>query len=369
MKKYWKQITVGLLGAGVLAYALLAPSVDYPDNLVISNSGTVFAPLIYDGEGQTVNCITVTGSYVVVRNFIVSECAGHGIYADGKHIIIENNTVFRAESDRLTTDKQGCAQTGQWGSGIKIRVGGENIIIRGNTVIENCGEGIAVTRGKNVIVENNIVRDNFSVNIYIDNSVNVEVRNNQSLCTGIFLRSGKRAGGIVTGEEYYAGWGAQRNNTFVVGNYVTGCHNGFSSSLTEPEIRAEGGERNLTLLNNTFENTTGNISIYLQSTKNENVVLCGNVRDKSLYIVSSSGVIQSCAPLTLTPVITNTPTLTPVATFTITPTNTLTRTRTPTITTPTATRTITPTFTPTVVTSTPECFYPVGGKICFWSTP
>jgi len=315
-------------------------------NYTVPQSGTASNPVVVYGINAT--CVNVDKNYVILVAPRSVGCTGHGILITGKYVSVLDGYVKNAESDYLRVDKLGCTQTDQqqWGSGLKVMVGGENILLRGNTVIENCGEGIAVTRGVNVIVENNYVRDNFSVNIYIDNSKNVIVRNNESVCTGIFLRNNKRAGGIVTGEEYYAGWGAQRNNTFIENNYVTGCHNGFSSSLTEPEIRDVGGERNLTLVNNVFENTTGNVSIFLQA-RNENVVLCNNTRDKSLYISYPAGVIQSCAPLTGTPnvtPVTSTPTnVTNTPTFTITPTRT-----------PTRTVTVSPTFTHTPTSTLPS---------------
>lgn len=77
--------------------------------------------------------------------------------------MIQNNRVWL--SNLVNSNRNS-----NWGSGIKVRVGGDNALIEGNTVYHNYGEGIAVTRGIGCVVRNNHVFDNFAVQIYIDNS-------------------------------------------------------------------------------------------------------------------------------------------------------------------------------------------------------
>lgn len=98
-------------------------------------------------------CVNILGQYNTVSGLVVHDCQGHGIYTEGKHIIISGNTVYRSN---LLNE----ARTSSWGSGIKVKVGGEDILIENNTVYHNYGEGIAVTRGINSIVRGNKVYDN-----------------------------------------------------------------------------------------------------------------------------------------------------------------------------------------------------------------
>jgi len=342
-------------------------SIDYPDVLEIKISGTPENPLVYDGRGQTVKCISITGNNVIVRNFIVSGCESHGIYVDSKNVIIENNTVTNAESDMLNSTKTGCIISSgiNWGSGIKVRVGGENIIIRNNTVYENCGEGIAVTRGVNVKVEDNIVRDNLSVNIYIDNSNFTVTQNNQVSCTGIFLREGRRPSGIVSAEEDYGvAWGAQRHDNQILNNIISNCFHGIGSGESELD---NGKEINLLIDGNIATNCIGSINCIKLDTVNINVVVSNNCVDSNqrIWVRYSAGVTlfnNVCGTTrTLTPtfsISTLTPTfITPSATFppaTITPTRTATPSRTPTRT-PTITKTSTPTLIIPTNTPIPTC--------------
>lgn len=315
--------------------SLATPTIDYPDNLNITTAG------VYDGYGQTVKCVSITANNVTLRNFIVKDCPSHGIYTNGQNVVIENNVVYNAESDRLNADKTGCSSSGDWGSGIKVHIGGEDIIIRNNTVYDNCGEGIAVTRGVNVLVENNVVRDNFSVNIYIDNSNFVTVRNNNVSCTGVFLRDGRRPTGVAIAEEEYTGWGTQRHDNSVIGNTVNGCFFGVSSWDSELPT---GKEIRLLIDGNTITNTTGTINSIKLDEVNEGVVIRNNCVDQRIWVRYTSGVtlVNNVCGIPVTP--------------SLTPTRT-----------PTKTPTVTPSRTPTIIaTKTPECFeLSIGGKICY----
>jgi hypothetical protein len=164
-----------------------------------------------------------------------------------------------------------CRGTGGWGSAIKIMLGADDVIVRGNKVYENCGEGIGVTRGLNILIDSNTVRDNYSVNIYLDNSPYSIAQYNTVSCTGIYLRNGLRPNGIVLAEEIYSGWGAQRHDNKVLNNTVSGCYDGIASWL--PEV-AGGKLINATISGNTVSGGTRR-SITL-SAVNQNVLIENN---------------------------------------------------------------------------------------------
>lgn len=272
---------------------------------LIEQSGTRLDPLIVDGNGFTAQCIKVTGNYVMVRNFIVENCKSHAILVLGSSVTVENNTVRHNVTENGKAD---CYDSdGGWGSGIKAERGSHGVIIRGNKVYENCGEGIASTMSYNVIIENNTVWDNFSVEIYVDNSYNVIVRNNEVFCTGAYLREGKRPTGIAFAEESYKDWGTQRHDNSAINNHVDGCDAGIVSWVSELPT---GMERRLLIEGNRIFNTIGR-SIEL-NTMNMDVVIRNNISDKPVFVRTPEGAIVTeniQTPATPTPSVT--PTATP----------------------------------------------------------
>lgn len=256
----------------------------YPDILTISNSGTARNYVVIVGQNAIFPGVVISGNYVIVSGVDVAGSASHGILVNGKHIIVEDSTIRHS----VTENGSGtCHGSGSWGSALKVMVGGEDVILRRNLVYENCGEGIAVTRGINVLLENNIVRDNFSVNIYIDNSSYVTVKNNKVSCTGIYLRDQNRPAGIAVAEEFYEGWGAQRHDNKIFGNQISNCQSGISS--WESELPA-GREVRLLIEGNFVTGTIGNRPIALL-THNEGVVVRNNQTDKPIKVDFSEGVI------------------------------------------------------------------------------
>lgn len=279
--------------------------------------------VIIDSTSQNGIRVRDEARRVVIDGFIVQRTRSHAILVTGKDITIQNNTVRWSVTENATGSGSDitCRESG-WGSGIKVQVGGENVTIRGNTVYESCGEGIAVTRGIVALIEQNIVYDTFSVNIYVDNSIDVMVRNNHSYCTRNtrFYRGGNPARGITLGNESYSGWGSRLANVSITDNFVDGCrgvrfYNYFSGSV--PNVSVTG---------NYFQNSWDAI-ISVPS-----------------YIITSGNVVSAPPPewwlwdnVTRTPTITQTPSITPNRT-------------------PTASRT--PTGIPSVTATpsvTPEC--------------
>ena len=315
----------------------------YPKTMI----GTQLDPIVIDAHGASIECVQLLGQWIEFKNAIVTGCVQHGIYADGQNITIENNEVYNTARSNATSDTVNCLQPNSgWGSAIKVRVGGENINIRGNKVHDNCGEGIATTRGKNVLIENNIVYDNFGVNIYIDNSPFTVVRKNISYATGLsHLRNGNRPTGIAMGEEYYSGWGAQLHDIEIYGNIITDCGSGISAYASN----VDGILTNIKIDNNNIPSGIKR-SISIQTVENKNVVISNNQIFGEMWIYNIAGV--TLINNTIGTPVPSTPTPTPTSTRT----STSTPTTTPTVTsTPTSTNTPTPTLTPIhTPTSTPQ---------------
>lgn len=322
----------------------------------ITGSGTASDWLEVELTGKATQ-VVISGNYVhLFGGGQVTGGSSHGVLVTGKHIIVENLFVHNGVTENGVSPN--CSGSGGWGSAIKMQVGAEDVTVRGNYVYENCGEGIASTRGIDIRILDNYVRDNFSVNIYMDNSPYAIASGNKVWCTGIVLRGGNRPAGIAVAEESYSGWGTQRHDNQVLDNYIADCNSGVSSWNSE---LSTGAEINLLVQGNRVVNSIGR-SISLESNKNTNVLVQENWIEKPINVKVSAGVTllnNVVAPVIREeinpPSIGETPsTLTPTPTKTITPTPTITQTRTPTLTstlTPIRTPTPTATFTPSAVPS------------------
>lgn len=293
----------------------------YTERLVVAKSGTSTLPLdissyngqtvVIDGTNSKANLVDLTGSYINVsglevknstgycinmigtfqkfQNSIVHDCSAMGIYTNGKNNIISGNTVYKA-----STVNSGFTMSSGWGSGIKVRVGGQNILIENNTVYNNYGEGIAVTRASNTIVRNNKVYDNYSVNIYVDNSYDITVEKNFSYCTpnSGFERNGNRPYGFAIGEESYTGWGAQLARVTLKNNISAFCYKGVATFNADV---SGGGLDTVSILNNTLWGNTGTaLSLAYDATKQRNTVVANNIihqaDNKLAYIQNKTGI-------------------------------------------------------------------------------
>lgn len=257
--------------------------------LEVLKSGTANAPLKIIGDGAVLDmkgsqdtAIKLGGNHLNISGFDVQGSNSHAVLIGGKYILFENSSVHHSI---LSNGSGTCLGSGSWGSAVKVMVGGENVTIRGNTVYENCGEGIAVTRGINVLVEGNTVRDNFGVNIYLDNSSYITVRNNTISCTGIYLRNGNPATGIAIAEEEYSGWGAQRHHNNILNNNIDGCYDGIAS--WEPEV--SGGKLVDSVLSGNVVLNGFRRSIALYS-ENRNVLVENNNVYTEIMVAHPSGV-------------------------------------------------------------------------------
>ena len=240
-------------------------------------------------KGSTDICVKSTGNYLNISGLVVHECQTHGIFISGQHVEAVGNTLYAT-----SLVNQARLMPGSWGSAIKIGLGGNDILISGNRVYHNYGEGIAATRGSNVVIRGNTVYDNFSVNIYIDNSFNLRVEQNFVTChanTG-FERNGNPAAGIALGEEFYDGWGAQLDHVTITNNIVAFCRRGVyyfggDASLTGP------GLKNSTIAYNTLWGSTDTALGIMYGSGQAGSLIANNIiwqaSNKLAYVENSAG--------------------------------------------------------------------------------
>jgi hypothetical protein len=88
------------------------------DRLVITEGGTGDKPAVYNGEGRSVNGITVEADHVVVEGYILERPEAPGIEITGTGITVQNNTISNP----------------QGGDGDGLRFFGEDLKILGNTI-------------------------------------------------------------------------------------------------------------------------------------------------------------------------------------------------------------------------------------------
>ena len=223
---------------------------NYDGTLRYTQSGTAIDPIVIFGNGATVKCLQIAGQYITVQNVTVTGCSSHGVLITGKYVVFENSRVFGTVTENGTSK---CSGSGGRGSAVKVQLGGENVLIRNNTVYNNCGEGIAATRGIGVRIEDNIVYDNFSVNVYIDNSPSSSATGNTIYNTNDsrYFRNGAGAVCVLLGTENYAGWGNQLKNVLVEGNTIRDCTKGIRFY---GEVGGIVPDANVVIRNNTFMN-------------------------------------------------------------------------------------------------------------------
>ena len=295
---------VSLTGSDLAACTATAPCRTYQRAEALASAGdtisfarntypafTITKAVAVFGNGSlinssTVNGITIASDNVTVNGFEVKNSLDFGIFTDKKNFVIEGNTVHETVKNNNNTATTCKNPASGWGSAIKVKVGGENGVIRNNTVYENCGEGIAVTRGVSVTVENNKVYDNYSVNIYVDNSQDVTVRNNTSYCTGKYQRNGANANAYSLGEEFYSGWGSRLDNIAVLNNSGRDCKRGIyvAESWDTASVYS-----NITISNNDF--STGQVrTISMDSTRHSNVLISNNIIFGNIWIAYPNGV-------------------------------------------------------------------------------
>jgi hypothetical protein len=232
-------------------------------------------------------CVNLLGSNITVDGIVVHDCTNHGIQANqSSQIKILNSRVYRSVLSNAAR-----ALPNGWGSGIKVRLS-DNVLIQGNTVYNNYGEGMG-TRGTNITIRANTVYDNFSVNIYT-NSENVLIERNFVYCqpNSGYERDGLPAAGISMGEEYFEGWGARLKNARVINNIVVFCKHGVRYLGADDEL-TDGGLKNATIAYNTLYGSTNSaLSIAYESAQAGSLItnnIIWQAQDKLTSIDNTSG--------------------------------------------------------------------------------
>jgi pectate lyase-like protein/parallel beta helix pectate lyase-like protein len=245
-------VVIDMKNAATFGLSLAASYVTV-SGLEIKNSGDI--------------CVNIVGNNLTVDGLVVHECASHGINTNNSsQVKILNSRVYHA----VLSNASRSISSG-WGSGIKIRVS-DNVLIQGNIVYNNYGEGMG-TRGTNVTIRANTVYDNFSVNIYT-NSENALIERNFVYCTpnNGYERDGLPAIGIGMAEEYFDGWGARLKNAQVLNNIVAFCKHGVRYSGADDRL-AGGGLKNATIAYNTLYGSTNSaLSIVYESAQSGSMI-------------------------------------------------------------------------------------------------
>ena len=240
-------------------------------------------------KGSTGICVNSSGNYLKISGLVVHNCQTHGIFISGQHVEVVGNTVYAT-----SLVNQARSTSSGWASGIKIGLGGNDILVSGNKSYYNYGEGIAATRGSNVTIRGNTVYDNYSVNIYVDNSFDTRVEQNFVTChtnTG-FERNGNPAAGIALGEEFYDGWGAQLNRVTITNNIVAFCSRGVYYFGGDPSLMGTG-LKNSTIAYNTLWSSTDTALGVIYGNGQAGSLITSNIiwqaNNKLAYVENSAG--------------------------------------------------------------------------------
>ena len=243
----------------------------------------------FEAKGSGNQCVDITGSDVVLCNVDAHDCVSHGIQLGGARIWAEGNAIHNA-----SLENEGASLGTGWGSGLKVKVGGDDITLFRNRAYHNWGEGVCVTRGKNIKILENLSYDNYSVNFYIDNSFDVLVEKNMATCVpnSGFERDGKPASAFTIGEEYYDGWGAQSHDITIRNNIAAFCSRGFLFFGSD----VVGGLVNVAVVHNTFWGSV-DTAISIAAGVTSGTVIHNNLvqqpAGKTVYIESLDGLTVS----------------------------------------------------------------------------
>lgn len=364
-------ITAVILSAGLF----LLPNETVLPRLTINQSNYVVPceGLVYAG-------ITINGNNNVIENCTSKDALGNigGIAVNGDNNQILNNNV-----------KGSCM------AGVIVR--GNNNLIQGNDISgsRQCGgsgadaDGIRVFNNGNRIINNNVygisLADNPTAHIDCIQSwgtlTNTLIQGNYCNVAhaGVQTDSGYKVTNLtITGNVFITSRplnvycdGCNVTSNVFIGRVVTGFNGAFVSFRDSV---------NITFTNNVVLNTTDGILTRVgATTKGGNNVFWndsgvaprrdGGYNGQPSNLKWKSDKWQTVNPMLDADYFTGNLSLcyAGLGCAEVTPTATPTK-----VITQTAIFTLTPTITPTATvrpTTTPQCYYPVGGKICFWSTP
>jgi len=164
----------------------------YYTNLTFSQSGTKADPIIVTGNGAHIQCLNITGNWVYVSNVVAEWCQQTGVVITGKNVRFENSIV---------TDNAQVYGGAGWCEGVPeyhgITATKSPVLIKGNTVYNNCGHGIhSITAS----IENNSTFNNYITNIY-----GTIVKSNVSECVFSPVAGIQIVGGVNVYQNYVSG--------------------------------------------------------------------------------------------------------------------------------------------------------------------
>jgi hypothetical protein len=209
--------------------------------------------------------IDITGTNALIDGVYVHDVLRHGIQARAQGVTVRNSTIERT----VLENENGSLSSG-FSSALKCALGGSQIIFSNNTLANNYGENIAITRCSDVqVIGNNTDGGIYAPSIYVDNSNYVVVANNTVVCS-----IGQRGGMLIGDENYSGSWGHQLYDIVFDRNSVTYCNNALAAwgNFTL---------KNIFISNNEFLFSI-NTSIYLEGPIN-------NVRVEHNTIIQSQG--------------------------------------------------------------------------------
>jgi parallel beta-helix repeat protein len=237
----------------------------------------------------------VNGSNIMILNNDINYVLRHAMNIRTSHSLIENNKVWEAARFNAPSDSHKPGDRGMWPGSLMVDRT-HNVIVRGNEVYQNWGEGIICLISDSTIIENNIVWNNWAIGIYLDNSRWSRVRNNMVYWDNdkAYWRRAERPGvAIQIGNEVYSdNPNARGINQEITNNFVLSAGIGFAFHNFETE---DNRLTDVLIANNTFVDTY-NPAIDIGNTKpgykHSNVRITNNIAIKSSSSLVSTGTME-----------------------------------------------------------------------------
>jgi parallel beta-helix repeat protein len=210
---------------------------------------------IIRSRGRGVNLIN--NHNFTVKNVWIHDVRGAGINTSTSYDnIIENNRIWLT-NNYAPYDREA---TVLWSGGINIDCS-TNIIISGNTVYNNWGEGILPMGSSNLTITNNISYDNYAVQIYSERTTNTKISNNLMYATNTapFLRGGNPPPCLAIADEDQFNDSLYSHGYTITNNLMMGCSVNFA--FWGPSLIHTGSGLSGSLIaNNTMVNAVSNNS-------------------------------------------------------------------------------------------------------------
>ncbi len=288
------------IGASASAAALATLKAYHCEPAVIDGSGVALEGALVGVGGQYVRLADFEiknssaggvsvwgGTHVEIVGNVIHDVVTNGIWSgNGAHdIVVQGNELYRTTLINQNRDKQG-----GWSNAVGAGV--PNVVVFGNSIHDNYGEGVAVGGAGPVQVTDNVLWDNFSAQIYLEKAHFVSVERNFVYHTGTtafdygpsFPAQG-HGNGIVIAHENENGGGEPGGNARIVNNVISGvgiglyygnfqqggglrdtliAHNTVWGTSGEAlHIDSDAGHSNSRIVNNIFADTNGGTFVYV----------------------------------------------------------------------------------------------------------